>query len=127
MVAVEDNNVQVNRCSKRILHACDKFVSLFVVAPLVVTHWYGTWDFMDRNADYFPNIESLIMGFLWHLIATITRKDIHDRIKSKSETKTLFCQVSRYMFVKIYLYFFSVSCIMQWRALFNLMMIYFGK
>lgn len=112
---------QPNRCTKRILHACDKFVTLFVVAPLVVAHWYGTWQFMDRNAEYFPLVPSLLLGVLWHLTASVARNDIHEKLKSNSQ-RTL-----RFWIVKIYLYIFSIACIMQWRSMFALMNIYIGR
>lgn len=37
-----------NRCTKRFLHLSDTFIALVIVTPLVVGHWYGTWEFMVR-------------------------------------------------------------------------------
>lgn len=29
----------LGRCEKRLLNACDTFVALFIISPLVVCHW----------------------------------------------------------------------------------------
>lgn len=116
-----------DRCTKRILHACDKFVTLFVVAPLVVTHWYGTWQFMDRNPEYFPPVPALLVGVLWHLIASVARNDIHEKLKPTEGSTATSQRTLRFLIVKFYLYIFSIACIMQWRSMFVLMNIYVGK
>lgn len=122
---IENNNA--NRYTKRLLHVCDFFVAIFVVAPLVVIHWYGTWTFMDQKPEYFPNVESIIVGILWHLLASATRNDVYERLQSQTMPNTWLHRIVRQFIVKIYLYLFSVTSIMQWRAMFNLMMEYFGN
>lgn len=117
-----------NRCTKRMLYLGDTFFSVFVVTPLVVSHWYGTWVFMDHHPEYFPPLGTFLFSILWLLLLTLTRANVYDRMKSSTEkTPTLPKRICKYIFVKLYLYAFGVGCIMTWRCIFALLQQYFGK
>lgn len=119
---------QPSQCTKRVLNVCDTFFSLFLVTPLVISHWYGLWAFMDQYADIFPPLQIFVFAMLWHFILTLMRGHIYHSMKSTKEKKsTLIKRISKYIFVKLYLYAFSVGCIMSWRSVFALLQQYFGK
>lgn len=116
------------RCTKRLLNLCDTLFSVFVVTPLVVSHWYGLWLFMDRHAEYFPSLATFLFAILWLLLLTITRGNVYDRMKSSKEIRTTrFKCICKYIFVKLYLYAFSIGCIMTWRSVFTLLQEQFGE
>lgn len=126
-----ENHVAVvppGRSTKRLLNLCDTFYSMFVVTPLVVSHWYGAWMLMDHYAEYFPPHATFLFAILWHLLLIVTRGSVYDRMISPTEKKsTQFTRMCKYIFVKLYLYAFSVGCIMTWRSGFTLLQLYFGK
>lgn len=111
-----------NRFTKRILHVSDILMTAFVVTPLVVAHWWGSFAFMDRHAEYFPLWPTLAFGLSWHLLMALTRHHIHATVKRPEHVpKSLLRSVGSFLFTKGYIYVFSVSGILSWRAIFNLM------
>lgn len=116
-----------NRCTKRLLNISDTIIALIVVTPLVVCYWYGTWTFMVNNADYFPVIPTFVLGLLWNLLLVLLRHYMHEKVKTQKQMeKTLIQRCARYFIIKLFIYTFSVSCIMVFRAIFELMQPY-GK
>lgn len=111
-----------NRCTKRFLNISDTIIALTIVTPLVVAYWWGTWTFLNNNADYFPALPTLVLGLLWNLLLVLLRHHMHEKVKTpEPREKTLFQRCTRYLFVKIFIYTFSLSCIMVFRAIFDLM------
>lgn len=47
---------------RKILSTLDILISVFIVTPLVVACWRGTWQLLDIYADYFPPWETFIIG-----------------------------------------------------------------
>lgn len=120
--------VAPGRSTKQVLNLCDTLFSMFVVTPLVVSHWYGTWTFMDHHAEYFPPFATFSFAVFWHLLLIVTRGTVFDCMKSSTVRKpTLPKRICKYIFVKLYLYVFSVGCVMSWRSVFALLQQYFGK
>lgn len=110
-----------NRCTKRFLNISDTFIALFIVTPLVVSYWWGTWEFMDNHADYFPPIITLVSGITWNLLIVLVRHYVHERMKTTNQQrKTILYRICRYLFVKFFIYTFSISGIMVVRAIFML-------
>lgn len=99
---------------KRLLNASDSLMSLFVIAPLVISHWRGTWRYMELVE--LPGLNCMILGAVIHLCLAILREPLHSKynsektIKSKSRMKIL----ELYVLKKIYTYSFSIGCIMHW-------------
>lgn len=111
-----------NRCTKRFLNISDTIIALTVVTPLVVTTWWGTWTFMVNNADYFPVVPTFVLGLLWNLILVLVRHCMHEKVKTQKQLeKTRMQRCARYLIVKLFIYSFSISCIMVFRAIFELM------
>lgn len=111
-----------NRCTKRFLHLSDTFIALFVVTPLVVGHWYGTWEFMDNHNEYFPPIPTLLFGICYQLLMVLSRHHVHERVKTPPHRRerTFMQKIGRYMFTKLFIYVFSIAGIMVFRAIFLL-------
>lgn len=110
-----------NRCTKRFLHLSDTFIALVVVTPLVVGHWYGTWEFMDNHTEYFPPIPTMLFGICYHLLIVLSRHHVHEKVKTPHlREKTIMQKIGRYIFTKLFIYIFSVMCIMVFRAIFVL-------
>lgn len=110
-----------SRCTKRFLNISDTIIAVGVVTPLVVTYWYGTWTFMDNNAEYFPALPTLVLGLLWNLLLVLLRHHLHEQVKTKKQMeKTWIQRCTRYFIIKLFIYTFSISCIMVFRAIFVL-------
>lgn len=111
--------VPANKFTKRMLHIGDILISAGVVAPLVVTHWWGTWMFMDNHPDYFPIWPTLLFGLFWHLMMVLTRHHVHKRIKRPENVKnTLKRRIINLLFTKCYTYMFSIASCLTWRGYF---------
>lgn len=111
-----------NRCTKRFLNISDTIIALTIVSPLVVAYWWGTWTFMNNNADYFPVLPTFVLGLLWNLLLVLLRHHMHKKVKTqKPREKNLIQRCTRYLFVKFFIYTFSISCVMVFRAIFEIM------
>lgn len=120
--------VRPNRSTRQMLSLSDTFFSLFVVAPLVVAHWYGAWAYIDQHADHFPPHSTFTFGILWHLLLILTRGSVYEAMKTSPESKpSLARTICKYFFVKLYLYVFSIGCITTWRSGFALLQMYLGE
>lgn len=112
-----------NQFTKRILHVSDILVAAFIITPLVVTHWYGSFAFMEQYSEYFPLWPTLAFGLCWHLLMALSRYHIHATIKRPDHVeKSILRSIGSFLFTKGYIYVFSVSGILWWRAIFNLML-----
>lgn len=45
-----------------VLSVVDILLSVFVVTPLVVFAWRGSWGYMDSHMDYFPIFPCFLIG-----------------------------------------------------------------
>lgn len=115
------------RCTKRFLNVSDTIISLFLISPLVVAHWRGTWVFMDHHSEYFPPWQTFLFGGFMHLTMVLLRVMFHSSL-SLGETgeRTITHRVIKYICTKVYLYIFSVGCIMNWRGGWAMMEMYWG-
>lgn len=117
-----------DRCTKRLLNVTDTLISLFIISPLVVTHWRGTWTFMDHHMEYFPPWHTFIFGAVLHTTLVLLRELLHAKLKTNDpEKKTRKRTIFKAICTKIYLYIFSLGCILNWRGGWAVLQIYFGK
>lgn len=112
---------------EQFLFACDAVYASFVITPLVLVHWYGAWTLFDRYVDYFPPWQSACVGLLFHLLSALARSDLYKWAKFRDNSLTTSQRILRYIFVRLYLYVFGFTCILQWRSMFMLLDIYFGE
>ncbi|XP_055548350.1 uncharacterized protein LOC129731960 isoform X1 [Wyeomyia smithii] len=110
---------------KRILHVSDTLLSLFIISPLVVTHWRGTWSYMDLKADYFSPWYCFLLGSVLHTAFALLREPLHAEFSGPSNgVKCWWKTVRRFVFARVYTYVFSLSCIMHWRGGWEVMRLY---
>lgn len=106
-----------NRCTKRLLHLSDIIISLTIITHLVIAYWFGTWAFIDNHPEHFPIITTLLFGAFLHLLVVLTRYHVHDQVKRpEHKQKTLARSIWSFLFTKFYIYVFSISGILVWRA-----------
>lgn len=116
------------RCTKRFLNACDVFLSLVVISPLVIIHWRGTWAIMDENMEYFPPLNCFILGMILHLVIAMVREFLYSEYKKEKAQKRTWTRVMcRSLLTKLYAYLFSWTCQMHWRGGWAVIDRYFGK
>lgn len=133
IVPNEDSDVYslilpLGRCTKRFLNACDVFLSLVVISPLVIIHWRGTWAIMDENMEYFPPLNCFILGMLFHLVIAMLREFLYSEYKkAKAHKRTWVRVMCRSLLTKLYAYLFSWTCQMHWRGGWAVIDQYFGK
>jgi hypothetical protein len=101
---------------KRLLNFSDTCLSLFVVSPLVICHWRGTWEYMNLFPRIFPGLNCMIFGAIIHCCLAILREPLHTKYNSlKSlQTKSRSKSFNLYIVKKLYTYVFSIGCIMHW-------------
>lgn len=106
-----------NRCTKRLLNMSDTVISLTIVTPLVVIYWSGTWNFMDRHPEYFPALPTFLFGMTWHLLVVLSRQHVHEKMKTPEKVeKNWWHRITKFLFMKIFIYTFSINGIMAFRA-----------
>lgn len=116
-----------DRRTKRFLNLMDTLISLFIISPLVVTYWRGTWVFMDNHKEYFPPWHTFIFGGVLHTTLVLLRELLHAKLKTiNPQKKTRTTTILKAIFTKIYLYVFSLGCILNWRGGWAVLEMYFG-
>jgi Fuseless len=116
-----------NRCKKRILNLSDTFLSLFVITPLVVAHWRGTWSYMDHNAKFFPAWNCLLLGSILHTAFAILREPLEAEFLVRNGEKNFWRTARRFVVTRMYTYVFSIGCIMHWRGGWAVMNLHLGE
>jgi Fuseless len=104
------------RWKKRLLNASDSFLSLFVITPLVISHWRGSWEGMNLFPRIFPGLHCMILGAVVHFCLAMLREPLHSKYNSHKslQSKSLMKSLNLYIVKKIYTYVFSMSCILHW-------------
>lgn len=113
------------RCTKRVLNFGDTLLSLFVISPLVITHWRGTWAFMEHHEAYFPAWYCFVIGASIHTAFAILKEVLHTELVA-SPSMGLKWRITRHICQKLYTYIFSIGCIMHWQGGWALLLHYFG-
>lgn len=76
---------------------------------------------MDQFAEYFPAVPTFLFGLCYHMVMVLTRHHVHEKVKNPHQREKTFAQkAARYLFNKLYVYVFSIACIMVFRAIFVL-------
>lgn len=116
-----------SKCTKRLLHIFDTMFSLFVISPLVVAHWRGTWNIL--TSDYFAPSYCFIIGSGLHVVFTLLREILHAEfvVPEPGTKKCWKGKMRRFLVTKVYTYCFSIGCIMQWRGGWDTFEEYFGR
>lgn len=92
----------------------DAFFSSFVVAPLVVSYWRGTWNlaavYLFPDELIKSSVASLIIGIIGHLVFTIWQGSFRGHFNPDRRRLTFYC-CSR-----IYTGIYGVVCVNCWRG-----------
>lgn len=119
---------QPDRCTKRLLNAGDTLLSLLIISPLVVTHWRGTWVYMDHHSEHFPAWNCFIFGGVIHSAFALLREQLHAQfVTSNKKNKSFLEKLKLCVVFKLYMYIFSISCNMHWRGGWAVLELYFGE
>jgi hypothetical protein len=97
-----------------VLELLDTGYSSFVVAPLVVSYWRGTWNLADTylipSDKVQSKVASLIIGIIGHLVFTIGQGWFRNNF-SPDRHRLTFYVVSR-----VYTSIFGIVCVNCWRG-----------
>ncbi|XP_055712054.1 uncharacterized protein LOC129807072 isoform X1 [Phlebotomus papatasi] len=116
-----------DKCTKRLLNFGDTLLSWFLISPLAIAHWRGTWDYMDQRPDKFPAWYCFILGGILHTAFALLREPLHDEFSPPSNgNKSLKRTIRRIIVTKLYTYIFSVGSIMHWRGGWAMMELHLG-
>uniref|UniRef100_A0A182PAV5 Fuseless n=1 Tax=Anopheles epiroticus TaxID=199890 RepID=A0A182PAV5_9DIPT len=122
-----DRRTGTNRCRKRLLHLGDSLFSLFVITPVVVAHWRGTWGWMDLNGSHFPAWLCFVLGATLHTTFALLREPLNAALAlERNAPKSRWSNVKRWFVKRMYTYAFSMGCLMHWRGGWNVMELYFA-
>jgi hypothetical protein len=96
------------------LQLLDTLFASFIVGPLVITYWRGTWNlsntFLLPHDKLHSCFASLVIGIIGHLIFT-TFQDFFKSIFNPNEHRLLF-----YIGSRLYTSIFAVICVNTWRG-----------
>ncbi|XP_015117593.1 uncharacterized protein LOC107041516 isoform X1 [Diachasma alloeum] len=107
---------------KYTLSVFDNIISLAVVGPLVVGHWYGMWGLMDFYKLPLSDWLCILLGMGLHCTFACLRHVLH---RTFAEHWRLANPIGRggYRVARlVYTYLFGMSCLLHWRggwAIFN--------
>lgn len=101
-------------CHSVVLDWLDSLFSSFVVAPLVVSYWRGTWNLADKYLCPQNKIQSavasLIIGIIGHLVFTIFQGFFRNHFNPNQHRLTFYCGS------RLYTSIFGVVCVNCWRG-----------
>lgn len=93
-----------------------------------MTHWRGTWVFMDHHKEHFPAWQTFIFGGAMHTALVLLRELLHAKMKVKDpRKKTKKRSICKAMCTKLYVYVFSVASILNWHGGWAVLEMYFGN
>lgn len=108
-----------------ILVILDSLFSSFMVAPLVISYWRGTWNLTDlyliRENKIKSSFFSLAIGIAGHLVLTMCQNSI-EKVFDPSRHRLTFHVGSR-----LYTSIYGVICVNGWRGGWNLIDNYTAK
>lgn len=97
-----------------LLDVLDTSFSSFVVAPLVVSYWRGTWNlagfYIFHGSAIKSSVASLIIGIVGHLCFTIGQGFFRNRFSPHDHRLTF------YFSSRLYSYVFGIVCVNCWRG-----------
>ncbi|XP_014273211.1 uncharacterized protein fusl isoform X3 [Halyomorpha halys] len=94
-----------------IITILDILISSFIVTPLLITFWWGTWSYQVYS-NSFPVSWSLYISTVLIFLLTLLREPLYEKRMSG---------VLGLLIARIYIYLFAILCITQWNALFTIL------
>lgn len=102
---------------RRILSLSDSLISLFIVGPLVVAYWKGTWQTMDEFPHIYLPLNCFVFGAIIHCCFCLLREPFQDKFHfSLSEPKKVSVarKFKHFLIKRFCTYIFSIGIIMHW-------------
>ncbi|XP_047985915.1 uncharacterized protein LOC125226076 [Leguminivora glycinivorella] len=113
----KDIGVTECNCKEMELGAGDAVFACFVVAPLVVGFWRGTWGLMDLAPDSFPYAQTYVLAIMVHVCFALLRSYLLSRsVGAWGEEKRAGRWLRERALSRLYAYMFMMSNIMHWRG-----------
>ncbi|CAG9762591.1 unnamed protein product [Ceutorhynchus assimilis] len=101
-------------CAPVVLSVVDIFLSVFVVTPLVVFVWRGSWLYMDVQAQYFPLMPCFFIGMAVHVILALSQDVLHAAIVESDKHWSL--KIVSHFLRRFYTYVFLNITVFHWRG-----------
>lgn len=96
------------------LQVLDTFFASFVIGPLVVTYWRGTWNLSDKfllpHDKLHSSFASLVIGIIGHLIFTTFQGFFKNHFDPNEHRLTF------YLGSRLYTSIFGIICVNTWRG-----------
>ncbi|XP_060528730.1 uncharacterized protein LOC132703474 isoform X2 [Cylas formicarius] len=115
---------QTKKKKKVILSTLDIFISSFIVSPLVIACWRGTWQLIDLYSYYFPPWESFLVGTTIHLIIALGQHIFYDLLNE--DGKCWWRRIITFTSTKLYIIVFHSITNLYWRSAWLITDEYFG-
>lgn len=105
-----------------LLELIDILISSFIVAPLVVGYWRGTWNLMNYllypDDLLYSSLASCVIGAVGHMIFTGLKAQLKEFLDPNKRRLTYFIGSRLYTIV------FGVICVNGWRGIWSLLDLY---
>ncbi|XP_066146428.1 uncharacterized protein [Euwallacea fornicatus] len=111
-LVMQKSDQEPNRTSA--LGLVDTLLSIFVVTPLVIFCWRGSWGFMDLHAKYFPNLSCFLIGMIIHVSLAVGQDSLHAAIISSDKHWGL--KIIFHFARRLYTYVFFTATILHWKG-----------
>ncbi|XP_066252490.1 uncharacterized protein [Euwallacea similis] len=92
----------------------DTLLSIFVVTPLVIFCWRGSWGFMDLHAKYFPDLPCFLIGMIIHISLAVGQDSLHAAIIRSDKHWGL--KIVSHFARRLYTYVFFTATILHWKG-----------
>jgi Fuseless len=97
-----------------LLELLDTMYGTFIVAPLVVGYWRGTWDllgyYLYPDQPLISNLISLAIGIIGHMIFTVFQSCMTNHLRPDR------CRLTYYFWSRCYTIVFGFVCVNGWRG-----------
>ncbi|XP_031335024.1 uncharacterized protein LOC116164911 isoform X2 [Photinus pyralis] len=104
---------------KQVLSVLDTVIALYVVTPLTIAHWRGTWELVERNRGSFPIWQVFLFASSMYLIFTVARQSFEDIAGCSG--KNLPHKVILFLSRRLYTYAFACCSVLHWNSGFNIL------
>ncbi|XP_044021420.1 uncharacterized protein LOC122861235 [Aphidius gifuensis] len=120
-IIVENNKSKKKKFPKKLkkkhaISLIDIFMSIFLIGPLTIGHWRGTWNLMDYYNFLSTGWICFSIGSSLHWMFAILRNVLHRKLVEKWKFKSSFGRAAYGLLRLMYTYIFCLVCNMQWRG-----------
>lgn len=116
IVSLNENELNIQRMTYHsvLLEFLDSLYSSFIIAPLVVFYWRGTWNlsgfYLYPNNNIHSSVASLLIGIVGHLVFTIWQRTFEKYLDANRH------RLVYYVGSRLYTAVFGFICVNCWRG-----------